>query len=86
MCLEIYCAGVTVLRFQVGVHPLCPRVSSNLETGSLVPLDTKYIWFLIESVKYVPFRASSCSKIFRLVEINPIEVPLSTNHMRRDCN
>lgn len=60
-------------------------VSPNLNTGSLVTLDQIH-WFPIESVEWAPFQASSCSKIFQLVEINPIEVPLNTNQMRLDCN
>lgn len=67
-------------------QPPVPWLSPNLQTNSLVILDTKRLWFLIEAVQWVPFQASSYSKIFQLVEINPIEVPLSTNQMRLDCN
>lgn len=76
MCLEIYCAGVTVLDFGVGVHHSVPESPQIWKQVPWFLLDTKYIWFLIESSEVCSISGFQLlSKIFRLVEINPIEVP-----------
>lgn len=84
--LEISYTEVTYHTISGWCPPTQSSYSSQIWRQTPGSLRIQIHWFLIVSVKGAPFQASSCSKIFQLVEINPIEVPLGTNQMRLDCN